>query len=81
MKSSSAYAGGGGAMKVKTLTNDPLGRWVQGEIGDTLENDYDKYDYFVQLKSRTIIHKDSSPVKVTRCLYFYANEVEVSDEQ
>jgi len=32
-------------MKVKTLFDDPAGRWAAGEIGDVLENTYaEKYD-------------------------------------
>lgn len=75
-------------MKVKILIDDPPGRirpsgwiprWKVGEIGELLENDYQKYDYKVLLPG--FDHIDDlfghGPVDAIRIYYFYKGEVEL----
>ena len=67
-------------MKAKILFNDAGGRFVAGEIGTLLPNDYEKYDFFVALPSRAGKAPDflgGGDIIIRRQYYFYADEVEV----
>jgi hypothetical protein len=58
-------------MKAKILSECPIGRWKRGEIGEVLENNFDKYDYFIELESIG---------SIKRFVYFYEDEVELLEE-
>lgn len=60
-------------MKVKILIDDPGKRFAKGEIGIILENDYDKYDYFIELPGKV----ESPFGLIKRQYYFYKNEIEI----
>ena len=69
-------------MHARTLKDDPMGRWSKGEIGQLLENNFDKYDHFVEFapmyippNQRTGFYKNI--VYANRKFYFYENEVEI----
>jgi len=57
---------------VTVMTNDPLGRWKKWEEGILLENDFEKYDYFVELKRK-------AGSKMARNYYFYKEEVSLHE--
>jgi len=50
--------------KVKILIDDPSGRFKNGDEGVLIENNFDKYDYHVELAD-------------SRTYYFYKNEIEI----
>ena len=72
-------------MRVKILLDDCswmprwVPRWKVGEIGELLENDFEKYDYKVLLPGT--VHIDDlfgrGPVDAVRIYYFYKGEVEL----
>lgn len=72
-------------MKVKTLFDDPAGRWMAGEVGEVLENTYaEKYDYEVKLNGAVPLHNflgTGQTVYAVRVYYFYKSEVEVVPEE
>lgn len=51
-------------MKVKILIDDPSGRFRKGDIGDLSNNDFEKYEYKIELLDG-------------RSYYFYKNEIEL----
>ena len=62
------------------LIDCPVGRYTKGEIGEVLKNDFDKYDYRIELSPvraelSTPFIKEGTEVK--RIYYFYKNEVEL----
>lgn len=72
-------------MKAKILISDPLNRFTKGEIGNVLDNDSNKYDYFIELEPLPIDGKTKTPfldgiTKLKRNLYFYKSEVEIINE-
>jgi len=64
--------------KAKTLTDDPAGRWLKGEVGILLQCDFDKYDYCVDfgtLKDQELFGKKIGNFR--RIFYFYEDEIEI----
>jgi len=56
-------------MKAKILIDDPSGRFKYGDIGNLVDNDYDKYEYKIELSDG-------------RAYYFHKNEIElIGDKQ
>lgn len=67
-------------MRVKLLVNCEAGRYMAGEAGEVLDNDFsEKYDYKVQLEGHTTIDFLGTH-KMVRVYYFYKEEVEVIGE-
>ena len=67
-------------MHIEMLTDDSLGRWVTGEVGEVLENDFpEKYDYFVKLTGTLPINWNGEEVQSPRIYYFYKHEVKPYD--
>ena len=69
--------------KAKILINDFLGRFKEGEIGDILECDFNKYDYKIDLgpvKVKPFRMFDKIITEVPRVFYFFKSEIEVIDE-
>ena len=50
-------------MKAKILISDPAGRFEAGDVGDLIDNDFEKYDYHIELTDG-------------RSYYFYKEEIE-----
>jgi len=51
-------------MKVKILIDDLSDRFKSGDIGSLIKNNFDKYDYYVEMEDG-------------RTYYFYKNEIEI----
>jgi len=51
-------------MKAKILIGDLAGRFKVGDVGDLVENNFEKYDYHIELAGG-------------RSYYFYKDEVEL----
>lgn len=64
-------------MKCKILIDDKIGRFKRGEIGEVLENDFEKYDYCVNLPGVQSIPAFLGGGLGKRIYYFYKNEVEL----
>lgn len=68
-------------MRIKTLFDDPAGRWAAGEVGEVLENSYaEKYDYEVKLQGTIPLHDflgTGKTIYAVRVYYFHKNEVEI----
>jgi len=67
-------------MKAKALFNDQLGRWNSGDVGEVLENNFSKYDYFIRFDGTDIIKNlfgTERTISVSREFYFYKYEVEL----
>lgn len=68
-------------MKAEILIDDVLGRWKKGDIGEVLENDSDKYDYFIDLGKMELppnnVLFDAEMTHIPRIYYFYAADVRV----
>lgn len=67
-------------MKAKILIDDPAGRFKAGEVGDLLQNDSVKYDYYLKLPGmHRLKHFLSIPgiTMAVRQYYFYKEEVEI----
>lgn len=58
-------------MRAKILIDDALGRWEADEVGLVLVNDFEKYDYYIQLSPRN---------GIARCFYFRGDEIELLKE-
>jgi len=63
-------------MKAKILITDSIGRFKAGEIGTVKENDFDKYDYYIELEDG-IMNGET----FKRNYYFYENEVEIIEKE
>jgi len=61
--------------KARILKDDIISRFMAGEIGILLKNDFDKYDYFVQLPPVMLNGEE-----IHRSYYFYKDEVELINE-
>ncbi len=70
-------------MKAKILIDNPAGRFKAGEVGDLLQNDSVKYDYYLKLPGTHRLKHFLSIPGITisvRQYYFYENEVELLNE-
>ena len=72
-------------MKAKILIDDGSGRFKSGEIGDLLEHDFKKYDYFIDLGPMPASvfpasFKGYSEKEYRRRYYFFKDEVELIKE-
>lgn len=63
-------------MLAKILIDGPAGRWTKGEIGKVLENDFTKYDYFVELSGELTVNLGKE-ITYRRRFYFHRDEVEI----
>ena len=66
-------------MKAKILIDDGSGRFKSGEIGELLENDFEKYDYCIDLGILNVAGLSYSPTEYRRRYYFYKDEIELID--
>jgi hypothetical protein len=60
-------------IKAKILIDDIGGRFKKDEIGIVLENNFDKYDYFIKLPGKIKM----LDIMIERMFYFYKDEVEI----
>lgn len=76
--------------KAKCLTDDPLGRFKKGEIGDVLNHDSKKYDYLLDFGDISVdsLSDESRDLcllrgirKIARHHYFYEHEIELLGEK
>jgi len=69
-------------MKAKILINDKTDRFKAGEIGELIEHDSDKYDYFVDLGILKNVNlcENVKAIDIFRRYYFHKDEVEIIDD-
>ena len=62
----------------KALIDDPSKRWTKGQVGEILENDFEKYDYkidFGVMQDFELFEKKQ--INCPQVVYFYKDEIEV----
>lgn len=67
-------------MKARVLCDDLMNRYHFGEVGELLENNTDKYDYFLKLPGRVKLPDFLGGGYTDRCYYFYKHELEILEE-
>ena len=63
--------------KARILKDDPVGRWLAGEIGILLVCDFEKYDYFIDLGVIKNTELFGKKIDFKRNFFFYEDDVEI----
>lgn len=64
-------------MKARVLFTDLLNRWKQGDIGEVIENTFDKYDYCINFGVLENVEFLGKTIDVQLVYFFYKHEIEL----
>ena len=64
-------------MKAKVLFDDPADRWKAGDVGDVVENTFEKYDYALDFGTLKDVEFLGKKQDFARVYFFYKDEIEI----
>ena len=66
-------------MKARVLIDDGIERFKKGDIGEVIENDFDKYDHLLDFGTATISQPVLGVTVIRRLVYFYKHEIKITE--